>query len=155
MTVRLATPDDLDAVLRVGHETWWATYVPITGEEFVRDGLARWWTAESTLPAIERGLVFVAEEEGAVVGMTMYGVRDRRADIWKLYVLPEAQGSGLGRALVDAVVSAVAGAADEIVLAWLEGNDDAAAFYRRMGFEETHREPDDDGHPHVWMRKAV
>ena len=51
--IRLARPDDLDGVLEVGRQTWPATYVPLVGEEYVRNGLARWWTPEGTRPSLD------------------------------------------------------------------------------------------------------
>ena len=48
--VRRAVEDDLDGILSVGHRTWPPTYEPIAGADYVAMGLAKWWSAESTLP---------------------------------------------------------------------------------------------------------
>ena len=60
LVVRPAVLDDLDAVLEVGHRTWPATYEPIAGPEYVAMGLAKWWTADATEPAIRAGRTLVA-----------------------------------------------------------------------------------------------
>lgn len=55
--------------------------------------------------------------------------------IWKLYVAPEVQRRGIGRALVERHLARAAADGDSQV--WLEhyeGNDAAAAFYERLGF---------------------
>ncbi len=145
--IRLARPEDLDGVLDVGRETWRTTYVPLAGEAFVREGLSRWWTAEGTLPAIADHRVWVAEVDGRIVGMAMYGIEDRTAHLWKLYVRPVYQGAGLGRALLDSVLEAIRHSADRVVLAYMDGNAAARIFYERMGFAETHREPSELGGP--------
>lgn len=104
--IRPARADDVDDVLDVGRETWRATYIPLAGEAFVREGLARWWTAEGTLPSIEDGRVWVAEVDGRIVGM----------------------------------------------LAYMDGNAAARAFYEHAGFRETHREADELGGPdNIWL----
>lgn len=150
--IRLARPDDLDGVLEVGRQTWPATYVPLVGEEYVRNGLARWWTPEGTRPSLDDGRVWVAEVHGRIVGMAVYGIADRVADVWKLYVLPDFQGQGIGRALLTSVIEATRDAVDQVVLAYLDGNASAREFYERMGFIETHRENGQLGGPdHVWM----
>lgn len=154
--VRLAVLDDLDAVLDVGHRTWPATYEPIAGADYVSMGLAKWWTADATLPALRAGRVHVAEVDDVVVGMSSTGPLEGRFVLWKLYVLPEAQGHGAGSALMRAVLTAAAEHHDEIRLAYLEGNDKAAEFYRHHGFVEHEREESGHGIPaSVWMRRAL
>jgi ribosomal protein S18 acetylase RimI-like enzyme len=150
--IRLARPDDLDGILEVGRQTWPPTYVPLVGEEYVRTGLARWWTPEGTNPSLNDGRVWVAEVGGRIVGMAMYGIADRVAEVWKLYVLPDFQGQGIGRALLTSVIEAIRDTVDQIVLAHMDGNVSAREFFERMGFVETHRETDQLGGPdNVWM----
>ena len=67
--------DDLDAVLAVGHRTWPATYEGIAGADYVQAGLAKWWSAEATSPAIRQGRLTVAELDGEVCGMASVGPR--------------------------------------------------------------------------------
>lgn len=156
VTVREAVLDDLDAVLVVGHGTWPATYEPIAGADYVRMGLAKWWTAEATAPALRAGRVLVAEVEGEIVGMASSGLLDGRLVLWKLYVLPSFQGHGVGSALMDAVLARAARAYDEIRLAYLDGNVQAAGFYRSRGFVELQREVGGHGIPDsVWMSRAL
>lgn len=150
--VRLARPEDLDGVLDVGRETWNATYVPLAGEAYVRKVLALWWTADGMLAAIAERRVWVAEIDGQIVGMAMYGTNDRTVDIWKLYVRPDFQGQGIGTSLLNSVLDATRHSTDSVVLAYMDGNEGTRAFYDRRGFVETHREGDDLGGPdHVWM----
>jgi GNAT superfamily N-acetyltransferase len=152
MKIRLARSEDLDGILDVGRETWQATYVSLAGEAFVRNALARWWTADGTLPSIADGRVWVAVADGQIIGMSMYGIENRTVDIWKLYVAPAHQGQGIGTALLNSVVDATHHSADRVVVAYMDGNAGARAFYDRMGFVETHREANDLGGPaHVWM----
>jgi GNAT superfamily N-acetyltransferase len=95
MQVREARTADLDGVIHVGVTTWRATYPPITGEAYVEEGIAKWWAPEAVLPGIENGWVLVAEDDG-VVGMAAYTPFEDHLMLWKLYVLPAAQGSGVG-----------------------------------------------------------
>lgn len=156
VTVREAVLDDLDAVLAVGHATWPATYEPIAGADYVAMGLAKWWTADATLPALRAGRVLVAEVEGQVVGMASSGPLEGRLVLWKLYVLPQSQGHGVGSLLMDAVLERAARTQDEIRLTYLEGNEQAAGFYRSRGFVELSREVAGHGIPDsVWMTRAL
>lgn len=142
VTVRRATADDVEAVRAVGHATWPPTYGPIRGEQYVRDGLARWWSADVVRRGIEGpGLrTYVAEDSaGEVIGCSVVGERDGGPFVYKLYVLPTAQRSGAGRALLDAVIDDLPDDAVAVRLDHAEGNDRAHAFYERLGFVETHR----------------
>lgn len=156
VTIREATGDDLQAVLVVGRTTWPATYYSIAGEDYIQAGLAKWWTEEATIPAIRAGRVTVAELDGRVVGVATVGPREGHLVLWKLYVLPEHQGRGIGSALLEAVLERAAHDHDEIQLSYLEGNTSAAAFYRSKGFVEFDREAGGGGVPDdVWMRKSL
>lgn len=157
MEIRVAREEEAQAVVAVGHQTWPATYGPIAGMDYVRAGLARWWSLESTLPAIREDRVLVAVVEGAIVGMTLFSADDEALDVWKLYVVPAAHGSGAGGALLHAAVdeARLRGLA-RVRLAHMDGNDKAHAFYEHHGFRETHREPDELGGPGaVWMALSL
>jgi len=150
--VRRAEEPDLDAVREVGQRTWPATYEPVAGAEYVRSGLERWWSAEALLPSIRDGRTLVAEDgDGQVVGMASYSLDDDALVLWKLYVLPDRHGSGVGGALMDAVLEAACGPG-RVRLAHLDGNSNAGAFYASRGFRVTGTERDPLGGPdNVWM----
>lgn len=151
--VRPATAEDVDGIVAVGHETWRATYTELAGAEYVRRGLARWWSPKGIAQTVTEGGALVAVEGTRVVGVATYSRDGDVVDVWKLYVLPSVQGGGVGRALLRAVVDGPAADATAVRLAHLAGNAPARAFYERQGFVETHRTADEDGGPgHVWMR---
>ena len=155
--VRLAVGNDHAAVLSVGHRTWLATYEPITGPEYVAMGLAKWWTSDVVTDSIRKGRTLVAVDRGEVVGVATFGTRNGDFVLWKLYVLPGHHGHGVGSQLMDAVLEhAREGGHARIVLSHIEGNQQAAGFYARHGFVETHRESGGSGFPvSVWMERML
>ncbi len=156
LVVRPGVLDDMAAVLDVGHRTWPATYGPLAGPEYVSMGLAKWWNADATAPALRAGRILVAEVDGEIVGMSSTGPLEGRLVLWKLYVLPEAQGHGAGGALLRSVLVSAAERYDEIRVAYLDGNEHAASFYRHHGFVEMARESGGTGIPdQVWMTRAL
>jgi ribosomal protein S18 acetylase RimI-like enzyme len=157
VVVRTATGDDLDGVLRVGHETWRTTYEPIAGPEFVEMGLAKWWTGDALIPGIRVGRTLVADDDGTVVGMASYGSQDDQLVLWKLYVLPSHQGRGLGRRLLDEVIARARELGrTELHVSHIEGNEQAGRFYERNGFRHTHREAGGSGLPdEIWLVKDL
>ena len=156
LIIREADGNDLAAVLEVGKRTWPATYGPIAGEDYVAMGLAKWWTADSTIPAIRAGRVTVAELDGEVVGMASVGPHEKHLVLWKLYVLPEYQGKAVGSALLEAVVERATGEYPNIRLSYLVGNVSAEGFYSSKGFVEVSRESSGEGIPEsVWMELVL
>lgn len=77
------------------------------------------------------GFGYVVERDGAVVGTAMawlYG--DNAATLGMVIVSPNAQGMGLGRQLMEAVLAELG---DRTVL--LNATDEGAPLYRKLGFE--------------------
>jgi len=153
LIIRQADGNDLVAVLDVGRRTWPVTYGPIAGPDYVAMGLAKWWTADAIIPSIRAGRVTVAEADGKVVGIAVVGPHEKHLVLWKLYVLPEYQGTGIGSALVESVVAKAMGVHSQIRISYLDGNTSAEAFCRGQGFVEISRESGGDGIPEsVWMQ---
>jgi ribosomal protein S18 acetylase RimI-like enzyme len=141
LTVRPAVEADVEAIRAVGVATWPATYQAVAGREYVTRGLERWWSTEAVRDSIGRGGVFVAELDGAVVGMASVGALGGAPYLWKLYVLPDRHGSGAGSALLSAVVDSLPAGSTRLGLDYVDGNERAAAFYRARGFRVTGRKP--------------
>jgi GNAT superfamily N-acetyltransferase len=139
VNLRTATLSDAAAVARVHHTTWVTTYGAILPPEFwatatLERRTSTWerWLANGAAPV-------VAEIDGEVVGIAMAGdaveqdhilpVRGRQ--LYLLYVLAAYHGTGVGQALLDAVVPPGTGAQ-----LWVaEDNPRARRFYERNGFD--------------------
>jgi ribosomal protein S18 acetylase RimI-like enzyme len=83
------------------------------------------------------GHVVVAEEDGVLVGLVAAGFSawNRRVEVEDLYVAPAARGRGIGRALMQSVVTYARTVGARCV--WLEtqpSNYAAVQFYQRSGF---------------------
>ena len=120
-------------------------------------GLAKWWTSDVVTHSIRTGRTLVAVKGDEVVGVATFGPQDDAFVLWKLYVLPEHHGHGIGSRLLEAVVERAREAQHErVLLSYMEGNHLAARFYSRHGFVETHRESSGSGLPDsVWMAREI
>ncbi len=151
ISVRPATQGDAAAIKHIGETTWPATYA-FAGQEYITNGLGSWWSEEAVLRGLDTTRTLVAELGGEVVGMGNLDLRGEQPIIWKLYVLPEHHGAGVGHALMDGLLAQAPPGAD-VILEYTDGNERAATFYRRHGFTELRREsPEQAGWPEqVWM----
>jgi len=138
--VRLARPDDAAAIAEVHVRTWQDAYEHVFGTERLA-GV----TVEQRLPMWRQILAdpaqtaLVAEDDaGHIVGWcTVAPSRDADADgeLWGIYVLADAWGSGVGTALMAAGVEALREAGYREVILWvLEDNPRARRFYEREGW---------------------
>ncbi|WP_232680508.1 GNAT family N-acetyltransferase [Nocardioides sp. R-C-SC26] len=150
--LRSATPDDVVGLRSLGEAVLPATYDPIDPalSALILD---EWWAVDRLAEQVERLPHVVAEAGGEIVGMANLGRRGDREVMWKLYVHPQHQGSGLGARLLAATEDLVEG--DALWLEHVAGNDQAAGFYARHGFAEVERVANPPYPDDVWMRKAL
>lgn len=88
---------------------------------------------------------FLFESEGSTVGYTKLNVRaaqtepmdESHMEVERIYLLPEHQGNGLGRAMMEhAIVLAKSEGFTTLWLGVWQGKLDSIAFYKRMGFQK-------------------
>jgi len=81
-------------------------------------------------------LFLVAEEDGRVIGAVLGGYDGRRGIVYHLAVTPRRRQNGIGRALMAEMERRLAGkgCVKSYLLATPE-NQDAVAFYRRLGWQ--------------------
>lgn len=138
-TIRPCVPAGVETVLRMKNLAWRQTYAGQLSDEVFEqldaDVVAH---AASWAEAIGNGEappLVGTDSAGRVIGVAAGGpARGDRppaaTELYMVYVLAEAYGSGLGRSLVDAAI----GTNPSFV--WvLESNARAVAFYRKLGFE--------------------
>ena len=126
MLVRPSCLDDLPAMAAVFRRA-------VLTNEGDRDLLSEHPELKDIEPPAEDDVVLVAEVTGRLVGFaTARALGDNAYTVTDLFVDPDHMRSGVGRALIDAVVAA----ATRSRRTWIEveANRRAVAFYRRVGF---------------------
>ena len=138
----LCAQDDFDEVGNVYAESWKACYRGLLPQAFL-DKLThdRWSGMLRADPSASLGVF----EEGRIVGTAMVSYarepgREGFGELVSLYLRPEAMGRGYGRSLMEAVLQRLREDGCDGVCLWvLEGNRQAQAFYRHMGFRASGR----------------
>jgi ribosomal protein S18 acetylase RimI-like enzyme len=86
----------------------------------------------------DSGSVFVAENEGALVGFASLLITSEGCELDAIHVDPRHAGAGVGSALLRAAVEhARSRSIDRLHLHVIGDNERAQAFYRRAGWELT------------------
>jgi GNAT superfamily N-acetyltransferase len=133
-TIRPARPEDQPALLAIV----WATVMDSDSDREAL--LARPELVEVPVEHLAPATGVVVEIDGAPVGFaTVLPRPDGEAELDGLFVLPERQRLGLGRALVAG--AAELGRAMGARVLHVVANEDANAFYRAVGFVQTGMAP--------------
>lgn len=141
--------DDARGLLRVNALSWREAYDGLLPDEVVeaRDIDPSTENVDRLLEALpDRGVVFVAVEEGVVRGFadfrwgtesTKAFVGPGEAGLRAIYVHPDEWGRGIGTALVNRGLAALPDSIRAVRLETLSNNDRARRFYESLGFERT------------------
>jgi ribosomal protein S18 acetylase RimI-like enzyme len=101
---------------------------------------ARPYPAPPPGPYLQQGRVVVAEANGQVVGMAKGDLREGLGHVSLVYLKPEARGQGGGQMLVRDLVAHFREQGVEHVSLNVElPNDEALAYWRRLGFTDYRR----------------
>ena len=104
---------------------------------------------------IEEGHVHVIERDGVVQGVMVLIPQDEAMLLDNVAVAPAAQGSGLGRRMLEfAERSAIASGFRSIRLYTNESMAENISLYSRIGYRETHR-TEEKGLKRVYMVKEL
>jgi GNAT superfamily N-acetyltransferase len=132
------SPADIRVVASLAHDIWHQHYVPIIGLAQTDYMVAKFQSAAAIARQMTEGYrYYLARKDEVAVGYfaLVPDFRERRALLSKLYVRPEQQGAGIGKAIIAFVEAQCA--ALGITELWLTVNRHNAgsiAFYKRMGF---------------------
>jgi ribosomal protein S18 acetylase RimI-like enzyme len=138
MDVRRARLEDARAIAQVHAETWREAYEHVFGAERLASvsidaRLAQW----ERILAAGQSDVFVAAADG-IVGFVSTGDSrdaDAEAELFAIYVLPRAWGTGAGSVLMGAGIEAMRLRASGDAVLWvLDDNPRARRFYEREGW---------------------
>ena len=130
MSIRSAQTTDFDIVRKITRETIgeiYPHYYPTGAVEFFLNH----HSDENIANDISDGIVYLCcDPEGNTAGT----VTIRENEICRLFVLPEYQGRGYGRELLEFAESVIAGEFNEIVI---DASLSAKSIYLRRGYKET------------------
>ncbi len=138
LTIEPAAADQLEEISALAAVIWRAHYPGIISHEQIDYMLARMYDVETMRRELAIGVAwFRALTEGKLSGFASVGPSDHPGEfkLHKLYVHPNCQRLGLGRALLAACESAArANGARTLMLNVNKANAGAINVYRKSGF---------------------
>ncbi len=148
MEIRRASVADAADIADVHVRTWQSAYAHVFGAQRLA-GLDVEARAERWARVLRDGeAIFVADTDDRVVAFVSVGPAsddDRVGELYAIYALPEAWGTGAGPDLMQAGVDALREAGYRKAILWvLEDNPRARRFYEREGWEPDGAAKEDD-----------
>ncbi len=156
--IRTATPDDVETIRNIAETTWWATYGPILEKEqliFMLDEIYSARKLASQLTHHTQTYLLLVEGEKPVA-FAAYSPREEDPEIYKLhklYCLPETQGKGYGKILLNEVINKTLEAGKHTLDLNVNRYNKAKFFYEKLGFEVAYEEDVPIGK--YWMNDFV
>lgn len=141
--VRDATAEDAAGIAHVRTRTWQAAYVHVFPAEqlatLTRETGLDWWRRAIAEP-FPHMHTLVAEVEGGVAGFASLGAareepEPETGELFAIYVLPEASGGGVGRALMAETLARLRAEGFAEAILWvIEDNQRTRRFYELAGW---------------------
>ena len=137
--IRNATPDDVPLLQQLAAATWWATYHAYIDAGQLGFMFSEIYSQPSLLRQMEEeGQTFlVLHAAGGPAGFASFSVKDPAGLFYKLnklYVQPDNQQKGLGRALLSAVEKEVRRRGGHMLDLNVNRHNPARIFYERCGY---------------------
>lgn len=153
VTVREATPDDVEAIRTIGRRSWERAYGDAMDDETIDEMLAAGYStaAIEELATSPEAELFVATLDGEPVGYAGT-TPDESEDVGdvSVYVDPEHWGEGVGSRLLERTEEALADRGISRVRDYVLVENDAGNAFYRSHYEKTgEREVEIDGETHV------
>ncbi|MBC7418816.1 MAG: GNAT family N-acetyltransferase, partial [Pedobacter sp.] len=106
--IRKTTQQDIFLISDLAKKTWPSAYLEIIGQAQIDYMLDKMYSEVELSNQMEEGHIFlIAEQNGQAIGFAGFSLINPHTQTYKLhklYVLPETQGSGLGKKLIDEII---------------------------------------------------
>ena len=155
--IREMKQEDIHAVQSVAKIAWHDTYESIIPREIQDRFLDEAYSDEKMKYRLENTHLFVAEEEGEVIGFANFSpVRlQNEAELGAIYLLPNQQGKGVGSALLQKGLTALKGIR-KLYIHVEAANEKGKRFYESKGFAQLEEfEEDFEGHMMQTVRMVL
>ncbi|XHR94128.1 GNAT family N-acetyltransferase [Mucilaginibacter sp. UC70_90] len=157
-TIRKATINDVETIRDIADKTWWVTYSPILQHEQIAFMLSGIYSADKISEQIQENqqTYLLLEEEGNPVAFAAYSPREENPEVYKLhklYCLPQTQGKGYGKVLINEIAQKTKDAGKKTLELNVNRHNNAKSFYEKMGFTIAYEE--DIAIGKYWMNDYV
>ncbi len=150
--IRPAHESDLAAIRDLAYAIWPDTYGNILSAAQLAYMLDSFYSPDALTDSLRKGHRYLLVETDVPVGFVAYqhGYEGRAVTrIHKIYVLPQTQGTGIGRELISHVEALARSEEAQLLSLNVNRLNKAIGFYEKMGFEIVARQDIAIGHGYL------
>lgn len=133
VNIRLAKIEDITAIQQIAKKSWAKTYENLLPVSVQKAYLNEYYSTEQLYHKLKITFFFVLETDNELVGFANLYRSERENDLSAIYLLPDFQQKGMGKALLKKVINQLQ-EGDELVVYVEKGNEQAEMFYKNNGF---------------------
>lgn len=137
MTISVATKEQLPIVQELAHKIWPATYGNILSQDQFDYMMEMMYSIDSLKNQLITRPFLLVEDNGKHIGFASYEINfenTHKTKIHKLYVLPEIQGKGIGKLLINHINEIAQSANNLALILTVNRFNKAKDFYLKQGF---------------------
>ncbi|RTY82525.1 GNAT family N-acetyltransferase [Flavobacterium sp. LS1P28] len=140
ISISEATTKDLKTIQEIAYKTWPQTYGAILSKEQIDYMLELFYSEHALLEnLIQKGHRFLlVHQDEFCLGFASYShnyLAQNLTRLHKIYLLPEAQGKGAGKLLIDTIENLARENNSVAVSLNVNKFNNALSFYKKIGFE--------------------
>ncbi len=154
ISIRKATFDDIRIIQQIAHITWYPTFEEILSEEQIGFMLEMMYSTGSLTEQIQskKHNFYLAEENNIALGfisVEFHYQKQSTAKIHKIYILPSAQGKGVGKLLMQKAESLAKESNQNTISLNVNRFNKALNFYENLGYKIVKSEDIDIGNGYL------
>jgi ribosomal protein S18 acetylase RimI-like enzyme len=140
ITIITATTNDYKTIRDIAHQTWPIAYGEILPKAQLDYMLGVFYNDEALKDSVlNKGHHFVLAKEGEeTLGFASYEhnyIQKQQTKIHKIYILPQTQGKGIGKTLIDFIENVAKENHSTALSLNVNRSNKALHFYQKLGFE--------------------
>lgn len=137
INIRTAATEDIITIQQLAEAIWWPAYSPILSADQISYMLGKMYSPDALAQQMRDGQQFLLlENDNSSAGFAAYSSAEPRIyKLNKLYVLPNLQTKGLGKALLDEVINRIKLLGAHTLILNVNRYNKAKTFYEKLGFK--------------------
>ncbi|MFK7050360.1 MULTISPECIES: GNAT family N-acetyltransferase [Flavobacterium] len=129
--------EEISVIKKLAYTIWPDTYKEILSVEQIEYMLNLFYNEEALLKQMKKQNFLLLEEKDQFIGFASYEINSKikKTKLHKIYILPNLQGRGLGRFLLNEIIKRAQEANNLHLFLNVNKYNNALHFYKKIGFQ--------------------
>jgi diamine N-acetyltransferase len=137
--IQIATKDDIAAIQEIANKAWPVAFKDILSPQQIQYMLNCMYSTPALMEQFEEGVIFlIASNLGSKLGFAGFQLdypEKSLCKLHKLYLLPDMKGQGIGKLLINNIISECSNKNQNSLILNVNRQNSAVKFYKMLGFK--------------------